>query len=161
MIFPHQPSSYGGYSIYWKPFKNLSWSMPRAIDPMMPKATWNFAPWRRLDFVVPLKTTRMSRAFHHEKWRSSPKKMIKDGGDVINDGEVGERNWVKLWLKCSASDLWNHQFMKYINIPIGSVCMPYMVTFTINKNPNVRINLPYMDPSWDINIHNFVFPLGT
>ena len=29
--------------------------------------------------------------------------------------------------------------------PIGSVCMPYMVTFTINKNPShVSINLPYI-----------------
>ena len=32
-----------------------------------------------------------------------------------------------------------------MNSPIGSVCMPYMVTFTI-KIPPMLAYIPYMDP---------------
>ena len=34
-------------------------------------------------------------------------------------------------------------------LPIGSVCMPYMVTFTINL-PQMLAYIPYIDPSWVI-----------
>ena len=37
-------------------------------------------------------------------------------------------------------------------VPIGSMyaIYIYMVTFTINFTPNVRIYIPYMDPSWGL-----------